>query len=311
MDPLLFATSKRSLLDEARDGNLEQIEALLASGADVNQRDADGQTALLIACEEDQPGAVKLLLDAGANASCKREDGYTALHMACEAGATACCAALCRHAAGLHEAMLEDGSFPLSVAGAEGQDDCVGVLLDAGAPIQQRRNDGSTALLLACRRGHVTTAKLLVDAQCDIGLCSDLDTPLYVACFEGHAACVQVLIHACAHLDAMDDHGECALYTACERGETACAEALIAAGCSLELATKDGLRPLHAACYAGRAECARVLLEAKANVHAGDMSALSWALKGGDQRCVDLCAEAGKNNLPTDDASIGNHFIVR
>ena len=283
---------KRSLIDALRGASHgEFIHERLRY--DVNQRDADGQTALLIACEENLPAVVLALLEAGAHVDKQRHDGYTPLLMAAESGAAECCSILCRHLADVHNALPESGAFALSIACVEGHDAVVHALLAAGAHLDQRLHDGSTALVMACRHGRASTVQLLIDADADIHLSCELGSPLYAATFEGQAACVQVLIAARAHIDETDGYGETALFTACERGEHECAAALIAAGCALELASHSGLRPLHAACYARRPECASLLLQARAEVEGTEAQvgwpALDWARKGGDPRCIDLC----------------------
>jgi len=70
------------LMRAADDGHTAIVETLLKSGADVNAIDEDGETALMMAAEEGHAQIVKLLLDAGANANAKDEDGETALQKA-------------------------------------------------------------------------------------------------------------------------------------------------------------------------------------------------------------------------------------
>lgn len=64
---------------------VEAINALLQSGADVNATDDAGYTPLMHACSRRAPEAlavVALLLDSGANARAVTPQGYTALYMA-------------------------------------------------------------------------------------------------------------------------------------------------------------------------------------------------------------------------------------
>lgn len=60
-------------------GNSRIIKRLLESGARVNEQDAAGNTALILAAQLGRSESVKLLLEAGANVQLANEHGWTAL----------------------------------------------------------------------------------------------------------------------------------------------------------------------------------------------------------------------------------------
>ena len=60
-------------------GNLEAVKLLLDKGAEVNAKNKDGKTALLVASNLE---VVKLLLDKGADVNVKDKNGGTALREA-------------------------------------------------------------------------------------------------------------------------------------------------------------------------------------------------------------------------------------
>lgn len=70
------------LLAAAKEGRSEQIRLLLANGADVDARNAEGNTALMAAASAAQVEVVRLLLESGANVNAKNENGITALSLA-------------------------------------------------------------------------------------------------------------------------------------------------------------------------------------------------------------------------------------
>jgi uncharacterized protein len=109
-------------------GYTEIIKALLKKGASVNQADNNGITALMMASSGPYPDAVKLLLDNNAdpNAVDKKEH-YSAL----------------------------------MYAAAEGQVDCVKLLLAARADHLLKDIDGDDALTFARNNGHNEVVKLL------------------------------------------------------------------------------------------------------------------------------------------------------
>ena len=49
------------------------------------------------------------------------------------------------------------------MAGQEGHLDCTRLLIDSGATVDARRDDGGTPLMFACRYGHEPVAKMLLD----------------------------------------------------------------------------------------------------------------------------------------------------
>lgn len=70
----------------AHHGYVRTVKAMLAAGADVNQKDTWGGTALFDAAQEGQRQVVKILLAAGAKRSIKRRDGATPISIARERG---------------------------------------------------------------------------------------------------------------------------------------------------------------------------------------------------------------------------------
>ena len=71
------------LWELCRDGKLDEVRAELARGGDVNDKNANGSTALMWAVGNGHNSIVKLLLDQPAvKVNEKDDDGWTALHFA-------------------------------------------------------------------------------------------------------------------------------------------------------------------------------------------------------------------------------------
>jgi cytohesin len=72
----------RELREAAREGDVKEVESLLASGADVNDRDFAGGTALHVAAAAGRVALVRRLLEAGADVQSRDSDGFTPLDKA-------------------------------------------------------------------------------------------------------------------------------------------------------------------------------------------------------------------------------------
>jgi cytohesin len=171
------------------------IEILVAAGADVNARNSQGQTALMIAAtfggseaaevlaatgarlgDEDAAGrcaldyasvngnepVVTALLKAGASPDGKGL--VSSLYAACEAGQWNIARLLLRHGAKPDDGTALDGRSPLIWAARKGQDVLVTELLAAGAD-PWLRWAGETALSIAARAGHREVARRIYRIQ--------------------------------------------------------------------------------------------------------------------------------------------------
>ena len=85
---LLFSQShlNQDLLKMAKEGQDALVRTLLDAGADINARDEDGRTALMLAAMEGHLDTVAALLDAGADVEARDNDGKTAQDLATAEG---------------------------------------------------------------------------------------------------------------------------------------------------------------------------------------------------------------------------------
>jgi len=115
------------------------VQALVASGANVNAVRSDGLTALLWAAQRGTYALVAPLVAAGADVEERTSAGHTALLLAASA-------AVQGHVAGR----------------------TVAALLAAGAAVDAADNAGHTALLLAAQAGRASLVPLLASAGADL-----------------------------------------------------------------------------------------------------------------------------------------------
>ena len=128
------AESGGALADAVERGNPAIVTALIRAGADVNNRDAYGQSLVMRAASQGRHEIVKLLTDAGADPNVRNDYRID----------------------------------PLAAAAEQGQVETVKVLLAAGANPLQRNTSGGTALSVAVLRGYGELVQILIDAGSDV-----------------------------------------------------------------------------------------------------------------------------------------------
>ena len=124
-------------------GSVQDVRAELLKGANPNAENS-GRTALMWAVIEDTPEVVSLLLKAGANVNAKNKDGETALMVAAGNGNKATVNFLID--AGADDLIDNYGDTALIHASVRGNAETVNALIDAGSYVKQKDNSGKMAV---------------------------------------------------------------------------------------------------------------------------------------------------------------------
>ena len=109
-------------------------------------------------------------------------------------------------------------------------------MLDAGASVDIRNNNGGTVLMLAARYGHLDVVRYLLEAGASVGL----QIALGLAAGGGHLDVVKELLDAGASVDMQDNFGNTALMRATWDGHLDVVRYLLEAGASVDLQNEDG-----------------------------------------------------------------------
>lgn len=150
------------LVHAAAGGNLEDVWVLLTSGAQINEADGEGWTALHAAAARRQPQIVEALLAAGADPNVADAAGFTPLLNAAGPGDPASVQALIGAGADVAVAHPTYGWSPLSRAAEWDNSDVLILLLRAGADPNQ-----SCPLISAAEAGSLRCTQELVAAGAD------------------------------------------------------------------------------------------------------------------------------------------------
>ncbi len=155
--------------DAAMRGDVQQVRALLERGADPNEAQGDGMTALHWAAHEGREELARLLVDEGAALDpVTRIADYTPLHLAARSGHGAVVRLLAEAGADVEARTGSGGATPLHLAAGAGSVEGVRALLDAGAVVDApERSWGQTPLMFAASAGRTEVVRLLLERGAD------------------------------------------------------------------------------------------------------------------------------------------------
>lgn len=194
--------AEADLLAAAEGGRGADVARLIASGADLDARDIQGRTALLLAVAGNHVEVARALLAAGASPNAQAANRDT----------------------------------PWLLAGALGRSEIVAAMLPLKPDLTIRNRYGGNALIPACERAHVDTVKLLLGSGIDLDHVNDLGwTCLLEIVILGdggprHQAVARLVLEAGANPNLADKDGVTPLAHARSRGQREVARLIEQAG---------------------------------------------------------------------------------
>ena len=283
-----------------KSSHLRVVKLLVERGADVNERDVDGLTALHVASAENSPEIVELLLDSNVNPNVIGRHGG-ALHVAAQHGHLKIATLLVESKAILdlrdrfgwtplldaayygHVKVVENlctgganmntqnsyGWTPLYCAAYNGHTKTAAYLIGEGVDVNFPMMEGMAALHIAIENGHSEMANLLIRAGANLNSTDQSLTPLHLAGRHGIPELIMPLIDAGADRDAQAHDGSTSLHEAAISSHLTVVDLLLESGAVIK-ADNEGGTPLHHAAFKGSLEIATRLLERGADLHAQD-----------------------------------------
>jgi uncharacterized protein len=128
------------LIAAAGAGDTAAVDQLIAAKAPLDAVNSEGETALLVAVQQDEIEIAKSLIAAGASINAQAVNKDT----------------------------------PWLLAGALGRTEILKAMIPAGPDFTIRNRYGGNALIPACERGHVETIELLLTTKIDVNHVNDL-----------------------------------------------------------------------------------------------------------------------------------------
>jgi ankyrin repeat protein len=246
-----------------RNGDTQAVRETLDNGADVNARDAEGNTPLILASLYAGPECVEMLLKRGADVNAANRAGVTALVRAATSYQKA--RLLIAAGANVRVRTARYGNTPLVLAARRaGNSLTVQLLLEFGADASERNNAGVSPVLAGAASGDVETVRLLLEAGANTAgvpkpvrpgagdLAASFRTPLMWAAYQNDEPMLRLLLAHGAGPNESTLFGN-PLSHACWNNSYEATELLIARGANVK--ARDALAnftPLHWAAGAER-----------------------------------------------------------
>ncbi len=194
-----------SLFDAALRGDGPQVRSALRAGQAINQKNAKGQTALMLAASKGSVDVIRILLNEGATVDVRDNEGFTSLGYAAFAG------------------------DPQSVR----------QLLRAGANVTTRTNSGNTPLYFAAASGSIPTLQAIISDSSFPGF-EEGGFPLHGAAAHNRVEMIDYLLdEEELGIDTVNSNGQTALMVAASSNQPAATSRLLAAGADVSIKTPN------------------------------------------------------------------------
>lgn len=148
------------------DGDLKKVKLLLSKGADLNYRDDEGFTALMLSITNERSDIFRYLLDQGADVNIEDGDNFTALTHSLDYNDIEATRSLLAHGADVNY----DGrdNSPLMTAIENGDLDVMRLLLEYKPNLEYQNSSGFTALIFAAFESNAEAVCLLLEHNADV-----------------------------------------------------------------------------------------------------------------------------------------------
>ncbi|UJR25141.1 hypothetical protein I4U23_006500 [Adineta vaga] len=285
----------RQFLLDAENGDINAVKRNIENGIDLETRDEDQQTALILAARCNHFECVKVLIEANADVNVEDVDNWTALLNAAQNGNINIVRILVEHDAQLEH--CDCGQFtPLMWAAYQGHVKIVDYLLSCGANVDAIDVHGISSLSWAAGRNSSEIVASLLRAGASPNLCDKNNTtPLIWASRRGYTEVVDLLLKHNASVNNIGMKNMTALLMATKGGHTETALRLLESRIiDIKIQDKDGQTPLSHACAQGLTDVVAELVRRHAYVNTVDKNGdpvLFFAVKGGKEDCVAIILE--------------------
>lgn len=278
-----------------------QLDYLLSLTNDVNARNKDGETPLLLAVQYNRRILGEKLLSKRANVFSTNNKNYSALRYAMKLGGDVQDWLLTSE---VIKATDGSGNTPLHYAAEWKFDNSVLILLEKGANINTQNANGETPLFSAIKANSTSTISLLIqkgaikDARDFLG-----NTPLHSCVLRDAKDAAKMLILSGADLNAKNLAGQTPLSEAARQGRISMVTLLLDNGADINAFDATGKTILMDSIQSGSIEIVSLLLKRGASPTMQEMygrNAYHEAAYKGNIQLINMVRSAGGNPLARD-----------
>ncbi|KAK0399896.1 hypothetical protein QR680_003264 [Steinernema hermaphroditum] len=218
------------LMESCREGHIDLVKILIQSGVKLDQITPNQETALTLSAAHGSLPIVQLLLEQGANIFL---GSPSALYEGTQEGHKDVVQFLVHRLLELRASHTKEVNEDLNKAFLISVDmnhhEIAEILASTGVNLDYIGKDGRTAMMNACRLGHLPIVKYLIErgANVNVEMPNKEGTALSLAALHGYPEIVQTLLHSGAEsATVLRDSSTCIL-EASRHGHTACVELLL------------------------------------------------------------------------------------
>ena len=287
-DEIKNFTFDSALLESSQSGNNEAVQFLLDLGVNINYSNSEGRTALMLACEAGHKKALQTLVSAEANVNLQDSAGQTALMLTNGNIGIIHCLLLANTNLDIQR---QDGNTALHIACYKGHNTVIELLLSYHAsPVIRNRKD-DTPFMASVRGNNADILKLMIDAIPS----SHLSSGVVLACRLGHSAVFSLLVKQLECTPQVID-----LFISCGEGDVGSViQHIMEFNIDPNTTLISGITPLMIASSCGHVEVIDTLIQMEADVNRIDTdnySPLAYAITGNKSLpTVQYLLEAGAN----------------
>ncbi|CAG9986134.1 unnamed protein product [Clonostachys byssicola] len=264
-----------ALMLASRHGDVDTILYLIGQGADIDAYSSNSKvTALLIAVKAGRRNVVRLLVEKGADISATDRSGWTVLHFACQRNYLALARFLIAHGAD-PLARTKAGSTTLGIAAIESKSNpgFVDLLVGCGVCVADGDADGWTPLHSAVRnKQDLEFVRQLLERRADPNVkLNDGSQPMLYAALAGDLPNVRLLHEYGASIESRrNNDGSTPLHAAAQEGHHIIVEWLLEHGADISACDEKRFTALHQASAPDHLVTMKVLINRGANLDAPD-----------------------------------------
>lgn len=266
-------------------GHLDLVRFLLEQiGVDVDESDEDGITALTLAAYFGNPQIVSYLLDKGAEIDRVTLKKMSALMFAAQQGKQTALETLISRGANVNLA-TERGETALALACINESHECVSILIRSGADVNVKDNFNWYPIQIAVSNKDLLSVKHLVEGGADLNVFSDSPEqchlcPLSLAILSESIEIAGLLLQNGAQVSIRNGEGRTILHVACTKDYSWMTLALIRHGIDVNGGDINGMTPLMTCADRENLEIAKILLEHGADPNMIDANGSTALLRG-------------------------------